>query len=139
MTPLKILSPMHKAIRRIETHLEKKIKRMGVISSEGHLIAYLFVYAPCSIMDLNKVFGLKKSTLTSMLDRLEKRDLLLRKIDPKDRRSWKVFLKPKGKALAKKIRKITDEFEKMLCENFTDRDLKGFQKVLISIEEVTEN
>ena len=79
MEPLRLLSPIHKATRQIHLHLEPEFRRLGVSTVEGHLLSYLLGYGPCPITELNRVFGFKRSTATSILDRLETRGLVMRK------------------------------------------------------------
>src|SRR5689334_22239419 len=64
------LSPMHKATRQIGLHFERAADS-NLSPQEGHLLTYLRVYAPSPIGDLVRIFGVKASTMTSMLDRLE--------------------------------------------------------------------
>ena len=89
---LKFLSPIHKSTRQIELYLEGRMAELGVSNPEGHLLSYLASYAPCPVGDLRRVFGYKGSTLTSMLDRLERRGLITRGAHPGDRRSFLVEL-----------------------------------------------
>jgi len=49
------------------------------------------------IKDILEVLKLPKSTLTSIIDRLEKRNLIVRAISKRDRRSYKLELTEKGK------------------------------------------
>ncbi|HEX2642293.1 MAG TPA: MarR family transcriptional regulator, partial [Thermoanaerobaculia bacterium] len=68
---LDFLSPLHKASRQISVYLESHTRELGVSPAEGHVLTYLRSYAPTPIGDLVRVFGIKQSTFTSMLDRLE--------------------------------------------------------------------
>ena len=49
------------------------------------------------IKDILEVLNIPKSTLTSIIDRLEKRKLISRAISKRDRRSYKLELTEKGK------------------------------------------
>ena len=69
---LEFLSPLHKASRQISMYLEANTKELGVSPLEGHILTYLRKYAPAPINELVRVFGIKQSTFTSLLDRLEK-------------------------------------------------------------------
>ena len=100
--PLQFLSPIHKASRQISIYLERATIELGVSAGEGHLLSYLRTYAPCPLSELERVFGHKRSTLTSMLDRLSDRALLTRHVNPDDRRSFTLELTPEGRKLAGK-------------------------------------
>jgi DNA-binding MarR family transcriptional regulator len=137
LKPLKILSPLHKAVRQIDLHLEASTRPRGISNPEGHLITYLARYGPCPISELHRVFGFKRSTLTSMLDRLEARVLIRREAHARDRRSILVGLRPKGEDLAREVRKELLAFEKKMLARLTPDQIEGFQAVLRTVEAVT--
>lgn len=135
--PLRIISPIHKALRQIQIWMESKCRSAGLIPVEGHLLGYVQAYGPCPISEVHRVLGDKRSTLTSMLDRLERRGLVARKPNPRDRRSWLVGLTPKGRSLAAKLRKVCEEFESKVLAQIAPGELKEFQKVLDAVGRVT--
>ena len=132
------LSPIHKANRQVSIHLERASGELGVSPAEGHLLSYLKSYAPCTISELERVFGLKPSTLTSMLDRLAERGLLARQVNANDRRSFTVELTSDGRKLAGGIQKMVAAFEQSLKERITDRQMEGFRAVMEAIADVTD-
>jgi len=138
MKTLMILSPLHKAIRQVDIHLAEHTRALGVSNTEGHLLTYLASYAPCPISELHRVFGLKRSTLTSLLDRLESRGLVRRKSHPEDRRSLLVALRPGGRRLAGKLHALVNGFEDKVLAAVKPAHLAGFRKVLETIERVSE-
>ncbi|MFH1068824.1 MAG: MarR family transcriptional regulator [Candidatus Glassbacteria bacterium] len=137
MHPLRILSPIHKATRQISLYLEKSCTELGVSTLEGHALTYLLSYGPCSIGELNRVFGLKRSTMTSLLDRLEKRGLISRDNNPADRRSWVVGTLPEGRRTAEKLRRVLEKFEREVVEGVTRADMESFGRVMESVARVT--
>ena len=137
MQKLRILSPIHRATRQIHLHLEKEVGAHGLATVEGHLLTYLLSYEPSSIAALLRVFGLKRSTMTSMLDRLESAGLVERKSNAQDRRSWLVELTGEGREKARVIRKIVDKFESEVIARITPENLECFEQVIEAIGEVT--
>ena len=96
---LEFLSPLHKASRQITMYLETSTRELGVSPLEGHVLTYLRKYAPVSVGELVRVFGLKQSTFTSLLDRLERSGLNRRELNPDDRRSLLVHITEPGREL----------------------------------------
>jgi DNA-binding MarR family transcriptional regulator len=133
MKTLKILSPLHRATHQINLYLEREIGEFGVSNSESHLLSYLLSYEPASIGELNRVFGFKRSTMTSMLDRLEQTGMLERSPNPRDRRSWLVKLTTGGRTIAVEIRKILDSFESRVSAKLSATTLEEFQRVIAAI------
>lgn len=138
MRPLLFLSRLHKATRQIGLRLEGVCRELGVSNSEGHLLTYLAGYAPCPIGELRRVFGHKGSTLTAMLDRLEKGGLLRRVPNPEDRRSVLLEIEADGGRVAKALREEIEDFESQIRNAITDHDLAGFREVLDAIASVTQ-
>lgn len=136
--PLQFLSPLHKATRQISLYFEQLHTTLGVSPSEGHLLTFLLSYGPCSVGELLRVLGHKKSTLTSILDRLEERRYLVREINRTDRRSFLVELTAEGKGVGRKVRRSIDGLEKRIAEHVSARSLSGFQQVMQAIATVTE-
>ncbi len=131
-----LLSPLHKAARQITVHLESGMPELS--SAEGHLLSYLASYAPCPISELVRVFGYTPSTLTSMLDRLERADLLRRTPNARDRRSFLIEATPAGLEKAGSIRERLEHLEAEVAGRVSERDIAGFRAVMAAVGEVTQ-
>jgi DNA-binding MarR family transcriptional regulator len=134
---LEFLSPLHKASRQISVYLESRTRALGVSPLEGHVLTYLRSYAPASIRDLVRVFGIKQSTFTSLLDRLEHGGYARRTINPDDRRSFLVHITEEGSDLAARITRLLRSLEDDIRQRVEGRDVKGFQAVMGAVDEVT--
>lgn len=135
--PLQFLSPLHKASRQISVYLETRTREVGLSPLEGHVLTYLRSYAPTPIGDLVQVFGIKQSTFTSLLDRLEKAGYVRREINPGDRRSFLIHISDEGKELAERLNQCLETLEEEIRSRLGARDMKGFQAVMAAVEEVT--
>lgn len=133
----RFLSPLHRARRDIERHLEPRLAGLGVSGPEAHLLSYLAAYGPCPVSDLQRVFGHKPSTLTGMLDRLAALALLTREPHPRDRRSSLVGLTPEGRRRAARIVRMLRALERRIRGRVTRAQLSGFEAVLAAVEAAT--
>lgn len=134
---LRVLSPLHKASRQLSLHLEARTRALGVSPAEGHLLTYLRRYAPAPVGELARVFGTKQSTLTSILDRLERDRLLRRAPNPADRRSFLLRLTPKGRSLAGRLQRELVALEREIARRVTGREQAGFDAVMAAVDAVT--
>jgi DNA-binding MarR family transcriptional regulator len=134
---LQFLSPLHKASRQISVYLEARTRALGVSPGEGHVITYLRGYAPAPVGELVRVFGMKQSTLTSMLDRLERAGLLRREVNPGDRRSFLVHVTPASVELAESLNGVLEALEDDIRSRVGDAEMDGFRAVMAAVEEVT--
>ena len=134
---LRYLSPIHKATRQISLYLEPQCAELGVSPAEGHLLSYLRSYAPCTIVEILRVFGIRPSTMTSILERLAERGLLTREPDPEDRRAVRVELTREGKAVAERINRLVRDLENRIGSHVGTRELAGFRSVMGAVEAAT--
>jgi len=135
--PLRFLSPIHKASGQIGRFLEGPSAELGLRNVEAHLLAYLNIYAPQPVRRLAAVFGHRGSTLTSILDRLEKRGLLARRLNPDDRRSLLVDITARGRRRANTVRELVEALEDDIANRIRPRDLEGFRNVMSAIADAT--
>lgn len=136
--PLKILSPIHKATRQIGLHLADKTAELGVSAEEAHLLSYLESYSPAPIYELQRVFGHRPSTLTGLLDRLERRGLVRRERNPEDGRSFLITLTGSGRELAGRVSGLVSQFEAHVLTDVDERALAGFREVMDAIGGVAQ-
>ncbi len=135
---LEFLSPLHKASRQLSVYLEPPPGEPGLTPVEGHLLTYLNSYAPAAIGELVRVFGIKQSTFTSILDRLEKDGLIRREMNPADRRSFLIHITDEGRAHAEQSNGMLLELEEAIRSRVTPRDVQGFHAVMRAVEEITQ-
>ena len=135
--PLEFLSPLHKASRQISVYLEGLDRESALSSREAHILTYLRSYAPAPIGELVRVFGIKQSTFTSMLDRLEKAGLIRREVNPDDRRSFLIHITGAGVERAERSNRNLEAFEDALRRRVSARDIAGFHAVMAAVEEIT--
>lgn len=135
--PLRVVSPIHKASRQVGEHIAKFTRAYGMEPGEGHLVTYVWLYGPCRITELVRVFGHKPSTLTGILDRLEERGLVSRELNEADRRSFLVGVTEAGAAAAADLRAEMERLEAEVLAAVEPREMAGFEAVMRAIGEVT--
>lgn len=104
--------------------------------AQGRILYVLWQEDGLPIIELSKRTGLAKTTLTSMLDRMEVKGFLERAADSRDRRLLRIFLTPKAKALNDKYKEVSDEMSYIFYENFTDKEISAFES---SLEKILDN
>ena len=134
--PPSILSAIHRTSGRIADCLETDAGATGPTTREGLLLAYLGRRAPIPIGELVRVFRIRQSTFTSMLDRFERSGLVRREVNPADRRSFLVHLTDAGSELAGRLNERLATLESEVRRRVSARDVEGFHAVLRAAEEV---
>jgi len=134
---LEFLSPLHKASRQISVYLEADTHQLGLSPIEGHVLTFLRSYAPTPIGELVRVFGIKQSTFTSLLDRLEQAGLVSREINRGDRRSFLIHISDEGRELAERLNRRLESLEAEIRARVSPGDVEGFRAVMGAVEEIT--
>jgi DNA-binding MarR family transcriptional regulator len=135
--PLRYLSPIHKASRQVGIHFENQLADTGLAPQEGHMLSYLRSYAPCPVGEVVNVFGLRGSTATSVLDRMEGQGYIARRANPDDRRSFLLELTALGRRVAEDVQRLVDSLEAGIARRISPRDEEGFNAVMRAIADAT--
>lgn len=83
--------------------------------------------------DLEREFDLKRSSVSLMLNNMEKSDLIERVPVTEDARLKKIVLTEKSKKIYEKISIAIDSIENRLSEDITQEEIEVFQMVLEKI------
>src|SRR5436190_6099133 len=109
--PLHLVHPIHRATHRIGLYLDE-LGEPGLTQGEAHILALLAHSSPANVADLHRGLAHKRSTLTSILDRLANRGLVTRKVGESDRRTFVVTLTVKGRRLAHRVNRHLSDLER---------------------------
>jgi DNA-binding MarR family transcriptional regulator len=96
--------------------------------AEAHVLAHLHA-GPARISDLHAAFGHRRSTLTSLLDRLEARGFVARSVDESDRRSVRVSLTPAGRKVAAAAHRALLQAEAKALTGFSKAEVDAFGRI----------
>lgn len=109
--PLRLIPDLHRATHRVGLFLERH-PELGVSQAEAHILAHLAEVGSGTVAELHHALAHRRSTLTSVLDRLEARGLVSREVSPNDRRSFVVRLRAPGRVLARRVYRALESLER---------------------------
>ena len=90
---------LNKVRRKVNRYYERELTPFNITPVQFYVLSALWDKDEVKFKDLAHRLDMDSSTLTGILDRIEKRGLIKRKEDPSDRRSVLVCLTPKSKEL----------------------------------------
>src|SRR4051812_8880674 len=131
---LRLVPPIHRATHRIGLFLAD-LREDGVSQGEAHILALLASSAPATIAELHRGLAHKRSTLTSILDRLAARGLITREVGAEDRRTFVITPTPRGVQIARRVHRHLIDLEEAIGRRVTADDVRGFIKVVSAVEE----
>jgi len=132
--PLRLVPPIHRATHRIGLYLAG-LRDDALSQGEAHILALLATSGPSTIAELHRGLAHKRSTLTSILDRLSDRGYVMREVGVADRRTFVITPTAKGLQIAKRVHRHLSDLEDAVARRMTADDVKGFMKVVSVIEE----
>lgn len=83
-----------------------------------------------SQVDLASTLGTDRATMMAMIDRLEQRDLLVRRRSVEDRRRQELYLTEAGQALVTEAKAVITEHEARFVSRFKPAELKALVQAL---------
>jgi DNA-binding MarR family transcriptional regulator len=133
MKSLRLIPPVHRATHRVGLYLAAG-QDEALSQGESHILALLASSSPMTIGALHQGLAHKRSTLTSILNRLVGRGLVTREVVESDRRTFVVTLTAKGRRLAREVFQQLADLERAVGTHVSEADLLGFSKVVAAIE-----
>ncbi len=130
---LKLIFSIHRTTHRIGLYIQRHAPQLN--QAEAHILCHLHESGDSTISELHQAFAHKRSTLTSVLDRLDSRSLITRESSRKDRRSFVIKLTPQGRKEAAKIHRLLESLEAGVLRSGDRRTLEAFNEVIHGVEE----
>jgi len=124
-----------KAEQKHYLYTKRALEEAGLEITPGQLIVLYALYRGdgIPITELGKKVFLDNSTLTGLIDRLERSGLVFRKGAPEDRRSYYIYLTEKAFGIQNKIMSTAADIQREMTAGCTDEEITVFKKVLLNI------
>lgn len=128
-----LISRIHKLTGRKINELLKEANVTEFNGSQGIILSSLWSKGEQTIKEIGKTTGLAKTSLSSMLDRMEKQNLIQKIENNEDSRSTIIKLTKKSKSLEKVYQDITHEMIIQYYRGFTKEEIIKFESTLEKI------
>lgn len=115
---------------------EKLLSEYGIDEfngAQGRILYVLWEKDNIPIHILSEETGLAKTTLTSMLDRLEASGSIVRVYDKSDRRIVKIRLTSKAELLKEKYNEVSAKMNEIFYEGLSNEEIISFEDTLVKI------
>ena len=124
-------------IKQINTRLLNKLLAQKNITAfngeQGRILHVLWENDGISNQELSKRSGLAMSSLTTMLERMKEKNLLIRKGCPKDKRKGLLFLTEHANSLKNEYDEISEKMTKISFEGISEDERLAFEKTLENV------
>ena len=116
-------------------YLNGKLSEYDVTPSQYGVLSCLWQREFATPKQISEILCLETSTISGVLDRMQKKGLIDRVINRNDRREVRVVPTEKGNALEEPISKIIDEVNEEVLKCFTDEEVALLKNQLRTIAE----
>jgi len=119
------------ARHRLMTRLDQALlETAGITAAQSGALYCLKENDGCLFTELSRALGLDKSAITGLVDRLESKGLVERRLTPADRRAISIVLTAAGKDAAERCLKVTRAFNSAITEGLSEKEIETFSKIL---------
>ncbi|MBN2106607.1 MAG: MarR family transcriptional regulator [Deltaproteobacteria bacterium] len=131
-----LIGVIHRYMRRF---LESNMKKFEITPPQFEVLVTLWVEDGVVLSELGRRLSRDGPTITGIIDRMEKKKLLVRKRSLRDRRVIQVYLTPMAWEIKENLMKMQSEAARDIAGSFTQEDVSTLEnllrKVLCNIEE----
>ena len=124
---------------RILNNLISNREIMAFNAEQGRILHVLWENDNISIKELSARTGLAINTLTTMLERMQGKNLREKRTDEKDKRKTIIILTDYAKSLKKEYDVISEEIISVFYKNFSHNEIMEFEEYLKRILDNLEN
>lgn len=134
----------HESLPRLFKEVEQAFRHQAIqlMRSEGipdlfpgvtPLILHLGDEDGLTVSELGRRCRLENSTMTPLVDELERHGFVARRRAPEDRRVVRLYLTPEGRTLEPRLRSLFLGLQDVAMADISENDLLTFQRVLSSM------
>ena len=132
-------APLHRSFKAVEQAFRHeflhrmRLESIDLFPGAAPLILHLGDEDGLTMSELGKRCRLESSTMTPLVDELERRKLIGRVRAPEDRRVIRLHLTPAGRELEPRLRSLLLDLQAVALCNIPDNDLAAMHRVMESI------
>lgn len=121
----------------IDRKICKSVEKINLTHTQARILRFLFTNKDKTIYQktIEKEVDVRRSTISGILDTMEKNNLIIRKASIKDARKKEIALTINSLNKHKEIEKKIADFESVLLKGITDEEKEAFFKTIDKLKE----
>ena len=125
---------LHDVARLMRTVFDRRGRELGLTRSQSWVLTMLYAKEGVTQSELADFMVLEKATLGRLLDRLEEKEWVERRMDTLDRRVNRLYLTDKVQEVMRALRNIAAEVRNDALGDLTDNERERFIDTLLKIK-----
>ncbi len=118
--------------------VELRLAKYGLVKGQAHLLMAIKENNGCTQKELAEQFGIKYSSMCERITKLENMGYIIRNIDENNSKFKRIFITAEGKVAGTQCKRIINEFNEILYDGFTNKEIKQLEKYLNKMIENVE-
>ena len=111
-------------------YLSVKLSSLGITPSQYSVLSCLWGRSHATPKQLAEILGIETSTVSGLLDRLQKNGFIDRIVNSEDRREVQVIATQKGRDLEEPVTRIIDEVNYEVLKSFSQEEVDKLKATL---------
>ncbi|MFB5266272.1 MarR family winged helix-turn-helix transcriptional regulator [Paenibacillus enshidis] len=122
---------------KLKKRADESIKELGLNAQQGKLIGYIYEHQEKGLIqkDLSDRFHVRGASITSMLQGLERKGYIERKIPAHNERQKNIYVLPKGIALIEAFEQSFQQVEEEIVHTLSDEERLTLKVLLTKINQ----
>jgi len=109
---------------------------LEINGSQGRILFVLWKEEGLTMSEIGKRTSLANNTLTSIIDRMASREILIRKQDTKNRRQVRIYLTDTARNMKKKYEEVSQKMNRLFYRGFEEEEVGELE---INLKRILEN
>jgi DNA-binding MarR family transcriptional regulator len=113
--------------------VSQEMEKFDLTTVQCGIIRILKNYGTMTQAEIAEAYASDRATIGSVIQKLQEKNYLEKKLSGNDRRAYVVSLTPKARKIADEMEEISDSIEKKALEGLKQEEIQTFYKVLDTI------
>lgn len=118
---------------KLKNKADKSISELDINSQQGRTIGFIDAHEGIIQRDLSEFFGLRDASTTSLLQGLERKGYIERRILKENEREKRLYLMPKGRELVTQVNEKFVDVEQEIRSHLTDEEAETLISLLTKL------
>lgn len=127
---------VHSISKKIQSEIQERLSTLGITNTQYFILSFVDRTTDCRVSDLAKMWDVKPSAITPIIDKLIAQNLVSRTQDPSDRRAVIVELTDQGQEILRKAHEIRDEIVGSYLTHLTREELEQLLRLYEKLEQI---
>ena len=125
---------LHDVARLLRVDADRRARSHGMTRAQWGILIWLERQPGISQKELSELLEVEPITVARLIDRLESRGMVERRPDPKDRRIWRLHLKPSAIPVLREIDQQRAEMTSIVASGIADEAIEAMIETLLGIK-----